>query len=830
LPKAERTAFLEAKCGADENLLAEINSLLEAEAASENFIESPTVAVKFLTVDPRETWIAGKQIGAYRIEREIGRGGMGAVYLASRADGEFNRKVAVKLIKRGLDTDEIVRRFRHERQILANLNHPNITKLLDGGTTRDGLPYLVMDYVEGVPLNRYADEENLALDARLELFLEVCAAVAYAHRNLIVHRDLKPSNILVGADGAPKLLDFGIAKLLAADAAPLTRQTINDINVMTPEYASPEQVRGENVTTATDVYSLGIVLYELLTGARPFSFENKSLEKILHTVCESEPVAPSRAIWDLGFGIADLKNASESEVRRINNNRVQDGNPKSQIPNPKSLRGDLDNIVLMAMRKEPARRYSSVEQFAEDIRRHHAGLPVLARQDTFGYRAGKFVSRNKTGVAAASGIALSLIGGIVGTYRQSRIAKRERDAALTEAAKAERINKFLQKMLASADPRREGKDVKVTEILELAADDIEKDFAGEPEIVADLRTTVGLTFLAQGKTDLAEPHLRQALEARRRLFGREHHDAATSLYNFGQLLQARGEAAAAENCYRQSLAVLRRLLGSEHLEISNVLHNLAHTLALQGKNAEAIEVLRKELKIRRARLDENHPEIAETLTELGSVLTVMGETEAAEPLQRQALAVSRRHYGDEHPNTATILINLFGAIQHKNLAEAERLVIEALRIRRKLLGDTHPDVAWSLYHLSFVKTNKGEAAEAERLAREILTLRGVTLTDENLLISNALLILGRSLTAQSRLPEAETVLRECLALRRKNLSPEHWLLATTDGFLGECLMLLNRTGTGKRLLLESYASLKEKLGESHMQTRLAAARIERFIN
>ena len=816
LPVPERGDFVREGCAGDEGLKEEIERLLNAHEAAEDFIESPTVAVKNLVSAETISSPVGRTIGAYRIEKEIGRGGMGAVYLAARADAQFEKQVAVKLIKRGLDTDEIIRRFRHERQILAHLDHPNIARLIDGGATSDGKPFLVMDYVEGLPLMKFCQENLLLINERLNLFLHICSAVAYAHRNLIVHRDLKPSNILVTSDGVPKLLDFGIAKLLTPESDFSTLQTATNLAVMTPEYASPEQVRGEPVTTATDVYSLGVLLYELLTDSRPYNFTTKSLEKIIHTVCEVEPPRPSSAI------------IPTSNVQRPKPEQ-QATNHQSPIVNRKSLKGDLDNIVLMAMRKEPTRRYSSVEQFADDVRRHLEGLPVLARQDAFGYRAGKFIRRNKAGAAAGTGIALSLIGGIIATFRQSKIAARQRDTALAEAEKAERINGFLQKMLASADPRKQGKDVKMTDVLELAAGSIERDFANEQEIIADLQTTIGLTFLSLGKADLAEPHLRRALETRLKLFGREHYDSAMSIYNFGQLLEAKGTAPAAENCYRQSLAALRRLLGGEHLEISNVLHNLAHVSALQGKNAEAVEILREELKIRRALLDENHPGIAQTLTELGSVLTVTGDTEAAEPLQRQALTIMRRNQADEHPDTAAILVNLFGAIQHTNPAEAESLVVESLRIRRKLLGDKHPDVAWSLYHLSFLKINRGENVEAEQLAEEILGLRGTTLTDENLLVSNALLILGRSLMGQNRLLEAETVLRECLALRLEHLPPEHWVLATTRGFLGECLMRLKQTEAGRRFILESYASLKEKFGENHMHTKMAAARVENFV-
>lgn len=346
------------------------------------------------TLDP------GRRIGAYAIVREIGRGGMGAVYLAKRADGEFEKQVAIKVLKRGTDTDEVLRRFRAEREILARLEHPNISRLLDAGTTDDGLPYFVMEYVEGKPITRYADEHQLSIVDRLKLFRIVCAAVSYAHQNLVIHRDLKPGNVLVTTKGEVRLLDFGIAKLVeqAGSESPMVTVTVQ--RVLTPEYASPEQARGESITTVSDVYSLGIFLYELLTGSRPYKLKHGSVDEITRAICEQEPERPSTAVTRLSERTEGIEKAR------------------------RQLRGDLDNIVLKALRKEPQRRYASVDQFSDDIRRHLEGLPVQARKDTFSYRAGKFVERHKLAVAAAALILLTLIGGIVGTASEARRANR----------------------------------------------------------------------------------------------------------------------------------------------------------------------------------------------------------------------------------------------------------------------------------------------------------------------------------------------------------------------------------------------------------------------
>jgi serine/threonine-protein kinase len=806
LPLAQRQAFIEREANGDALVKTEVETLLEAHDEAENFIDAPVAAVAdFLEIEQKHS-IVGKQIGAYKILEEIGRGGMGAVYLAERADAEYEKKVAVKLIKRGLDTDEIISRFRNERQILANLEHPNIARLLDGGATDDGLPFLVMEYVEGLPLTEFCEEKNLDLETRLKLFLEVCAAVQHAHRNLIVHRDLKPSNILVSEDKTPKLLDFGIAKLLTPTADFATGRTATNFNVMTPEYASPEQVRGETVTTATDVYSLGVVLYEILTGNRPYSFENQSLEKIIHTVCHSEPARPSSV---------------RSPKFQVSSPKPEESNPKSKIQNPKSLRGDLDNIVLMAMRKEPERRYSSVEQFAEDIRRYLNGLPVIAREDSFSYRTEKFVRRNKVGVAAAGGIAISLIAGIFATGRQARIARRQRD-------KAAKINKFLQKMLSSADPRAVGKDAKVVEVLQIAADSIEKDFDNQPEIAADLNTTIGLTFLSVGQIDFAERHLTEALEIRRSLFGLAHHETAMSLNNFGKLLQAKGDLRTAEKLFRQSLAILRRVRSAEALDIACVLGNLGYLLMLEAKYEEAKDAHHEELRILRDRLGENHSEFARTLSNLANVFSVTGDKQTAESMHRKALAVAQKFYGGEHPDVALAKLHLAITIVNAKPDEAESLFRQSLDLRRRFFGDGHTETAWALYYLGDILMRKEDYERAVECAREILSWRAHSIPETHSVINSTLLMLARCNLVMNQPAEAEMLIRECLSLRHETLPSGHWLIATAEGYLAESLLQMKRFDEAAPLLQKSYETLLTKLGENHEHTRQARARLENF--
>ena len=406
LPSDERAAFLDRACIGNEALRAEVESLLESDEQESSFIDETAFAVARPRPGAAEDSAAfvGRHFGAYRVIRELGRGGLGIVYLAARADEQFQKEVAIKVVKRGLDTDDILRRFRAERQILAQLDHPNIARLLDAGSTEEGLPYFVMEYVDGQPIGEYCEENKLSTRERLQLFRLVCSAMTYAHQRLVIHRDIKPSNILVTREGVPKLLDFGIAKVLHSDD-PLAAQTLTGVRVMTPEYASPEQVRGEPISTATDVYSLGVLLYELLTGRKPYRLTTHTAEELARAVADQVPDRPSTAVTSL----------------------VQDGEAKFEIQ--KSLRGDLDNIILMALRKEPERRYASVEQFSEDIRRHLHGLPVAAHKDTFAYRSGKFIQRHKLAVAAAVLLAITLSGGVAATVWQANRADRQRARA-----------------------------------------------------------------------------------------------------------------------------------------------------------------------------------------------------------------------------------------------------------------------------------------------------------------------------------------------------------------------------------------------------------------
>ena len=458
----ERAVFLERVCAGDDEARAEVESLLAAYQSAPSFLWAPALdpAPFPIPSEPSRRMI-GKRLGRYRIVSVIATGGMGEVYRAVRADGEYEQTVAVKIVRGCMALDHVFRRFHRERQVLANLQHPGITRLLDGGMTDDGMPYLVMEYVNGERIDSYCDRHCLSITHRLRLFCRVCSAVQFAHQNLVVHRDLKPSNILVTPDGCPKLLDFGIAKLLDGNSDRTTNDaTLTVMRSLTPRYASPEQIRGEPITTATDVYSLGVILYELLTGHRPYRCQRNGGDDTASAICEDEPETPSLVVRNLvgpivGTGTKDtLTPEAVASLRGGNPNHLR-----------KRLRGDLDNVLFMALAKEPRRRYATVEQFSDDIERHLERLPVVARRNTFLYRTSRHLYRNKGAVIAAVVIVAALVTGVVGATSgllKARSAQRqaqyERTVALQAKSEAQHAVVFLQDMIAAANPFRPGTD------------------------------------------------------------------------------------------------------------------------------------------------------------------------------------------------------------------------------------------------------------------------------------------------------------------------------------------------------------------------------------
>jgi eukaryotic-like serine/threonine-protein kinase len=805
------------------------------------------------TEDERPT-VPERPIGPYKLLKELGHGGMGVVYLAGRADDQYQKRVAIKVIRAGMDGAEIVRHFRRERQILAGLDHPNIARLLDGGATAEGLPYLVMEYIQGQPLHAYCDSHRLPIVDRLKLFQQVCSAVAYAHRNLIVHRDLKPGNILVTAEGIPRLLDFGIAKLLNPELSG-EAPTATGL-AMTPEYASPEQARGELVATASDVYSLGVILYELLTGHRPYRLKTRQPLEVLKAVCEQEPEKPSSIVGraeEVTEGNRTIPITAE-EV-----SRTRESTPEKLR---RRLSGDLDNIVLMALRKEPQRRYGSVEALSEDIQRYLEGRPVAARKGTAAYRAGKYVKRHAVGVAAAAAFVLLLIGFSVTTAVQSARLARERDAtakqrdtAAKERDKAEKVSAFLVNLFNVSDPSEaRGNTITAREILDKGAARIAGELEDQPDVKAALMHTMSRVYDALGLYDKARPLGEEALKLRRQSLGSEHPDVAASLMNLAGVLydqgdyagaealnrealamrrnllgndhpdvaaslnglaivlDLKGDYAGAEALYREALAMQRKLLGSEHRDVARSLTNMAGVLYEKGDYAGAEALYREALAMHRKLLGNDHPDVAQDLNGLAIVLDVKGDYAGAEALYREALAMQRKLYGNEHPLVAQNLGNLADVLDHKgDYAGAEALDREVLAMHRKLLGNEHPSVAQSLNNLADVLDHKGDHAGAEGLSRETVAMRRKALGNEHPDVARSLSTFGRALHHEHRLAEAEKAFRESLEIRRKALPVDHPDIATSLIELGDVLAAEGQAPPAEAMLREALEIRRKKL-------------------
>jgi serine/threonine protein kinase len=617
----ERSAFLVAQSAGDDALRAKLAALLASHEQAEGFIQGSVFgdAAQLLVEEEAEAMI-GQHIGLYKIDREIGRGGMGTVYLATRDDDQFEQQVAIKVVRRGMDTELVLARFRIERQILAGFDHPNIARLFDGGSTETGLPYFIMEYVEGQAFDEYCDSHRLSTAARLELFRTVCSAVQYAHQNLVIHRDIKPGNILVTAEGVPKLLDFGIAKLLHSEETQGTATTAIVQRLMTPEYASPEQVQGEHVTTVSDVYSLGVLLYEVLTGHSPYHFKTLLPQDIAQVISDSEPEKPSTVINRVEEVTTGGRKGTKLTPESVS--KTRDGRPEKLR---RKLAGDLDNIVLMAMRKEPPRRYSSVGQFSEDIRRHLEGLPVVARKATLSYRGATFIRRNTVAVAAAAVISLILLVGLAATGWEAHVARGERTRAEAAGARAERRFNQVRKLahsvlfdyneaiqdLPGSVPVRERLVKDALEYLDSLAgeanDDpsLQRELATAYEKVGDVQ---GRTLRANmGDTAGAKDSYRKALRIRETLVAANPKDSssrsdlADSYREFGRLLWTAGDTAGGlENASKE--VVLREALAAENPTNMQARYNLgvSHAdvgdiLLEQGVTTGAAESFRRAL-------------------------------------------------------------------------------------------------------------------------------------------------------------------------------------------------------------------------------------------
>jgi serine/threonine protein kinase/Tfp pilus assembly protein PilF len=863
LPAADRPALLDAACGHDPELRAEVEGLLAALDDADAFLEErpewPALAdgPGAFTEEP-----APERIGPYRVLGELGRGGMGVVYHGERADGQFRQRVAIKTIRAGLAGSAAAERFRQERALLARLEHPGITRLLDGGLDAAGRPWLAMEYVEGEPITTYADRRKLPVDARLRLFCAACGAVHYAHQRLVVHRDLKPTNVLVGEDdaGRPvvKLLDFGIATLLegGADGAlgPLSLiETQAGARLLTPAYAAPEQIRGEAVTTATDVYALGVLLYELLAGRRPYRATTRSVFEAERAAVEEEAERPSAAVGRVEEGgpgaeaLAALRGTNEARLRR-------------------RLAGDLDAVVLKALRKEPEQRYASAEALAEDVGRHLDGLPVRARKGTAAYRFVRFVRRNRVGVAAAGLVVLALAGGLGASLYQA-------DKAEREAAKATAVSDFLEKMFSASSPTNgQGRDATVAAALDSAA--VRLDAGGEPpEVEAAVRMALGRTYRDLGLYDEAEPHFLRAVALRERVngpasneasrainglailrlrqgraaesaallrrtitldrqnLGPRHPEVAVGLINLVDALIAEGDYDASETAAREGIAILRRVVTeggpgdpTEHrLYLSTAINNLAGALYFRGDFAEAGRLFEESNALDRRMSGERHPDVAIGLNNIAAVRRVEGRYAEADSLYRRALAIRRAGLGTRHPDVAFQLTKLGDVlVEQRRLGEAEAAYQEALAIRRDLLGPRHPDLAPTLEGLGTVRAERGDFAAAEGVLRQALGLAREGLGDTHPATGRISAVLARTLHALDRPADAERLYREAAAVLRE-AQPQHPSTAIALAGLGALLVETGRAPEAEGLLRDALAITRRVPGGRRLTAEAESA-------
>ncbi|HEV8376569.1 MAG TPA: serine/threonine-protein kinase, partial [Candidatus Polarisedimenticolia bacterium] len=662
-PAGERSRFLDKECAQDPDLKREILALLATSEKSPGLLEASFegwagTLLREIAGEDSDAETMGIAVGPYRTLGEVGRGGMGVVLLAERADGQFQHRVALKLIKKGLDSEEILSRFLRERQILARLQHPHIARLLDGGLSADGRPYFAMEYVEGEPLTSFCDRRGMGIEQRLGLFLDACSAVQHAHRSLVVHRDLKPSNILVTTEGEVKLLDFGIARLLSAEGGGDATLTQPGPRPMTPEYAAPEQVRGEPATTATDVYALGLVLYELLVGRRPYRLAGLTPPEVEKTILETRPEAPST----LASGSPAENGDQEAEPGAI---ALRRGTTPEKLR--RILRGDLDTIVLTALSKEPARRYSSVEALADDLRRHLSRQPIRARPAGRMYRLKKFASRHRVGFAASALILTLLVAFAITMTIMAGRQLRERRRAEIAGNREKRVRDFLSGMLKAAGPPRLGSDLSVTgtppqdvtvrQVLEQAARDLGNDLAGQPEVEAAVRAVIGETYFALHLNDAAESQLLASLVIQEK-HPENREELSETFVVLGRVLEDQGRLDEAKARLEQALKIMEEGPRKESVATCNVLTDLARIHVAKGDLAGARELIVRALALGQRVERADSPNLLPVLEGHASIMTKLGNKEEAMASQREGVRISRKALGEDHPDTITAVHNL----------------------------------------------------------------------------------------------------------------------------------------------------------------------------
>ena len=806
LAPAEREAWLARLRLEQPDLADELERLLDAEAVldARHFLSDRLAGAPSLEGGT----LAGMRLGAWTLEQPLGRGGMGTVWLARRSDGRFEGRAAVKLLNLALLDPVGAERFRREGTVLARVAHPLIARLLDAGVTEGGQPYLVLEHVEGEWIDRYCDRQRLAPEQRIRLFLDVLAAVAHAHTNLVVHRDLKPSNILVTPAGAVKLLDFGIAKLLEADTGTTERSMLTDLGglALTPEYAAPEQVLGGMVTTSTDVYALGVLLYHLLAGRHPTGEGCHSAAEHLRAVTDTEPRRLSLAVAAPGAGehgareaVATARGSTPERLRRL-------------------YLGDLDNIVAKAIRKDPAARYPSVAAFADDLRRYLRHETVGARPDSLWYRSSKFARRNRVALAAGTVLAVGLVAAAA---RERQLRAR----AEAEAQTAVAVEQYLVTVFGAADPfapqDSSAAEITARELLERGAGRIDTALEGQSEVRVRLRRALGQVYLNLGLADKAASQIEGALTEHRSLGRQADRDEAALMDQLGVVRERQGNIAAADSLMTDALALRRTLHGDDDSATAESLDHLAGVRRERNDFASAEGLAREALAIRQAVYGDSALPTADSKQSLAQLLTDRGgDKDTAARLYREALAVRERRLGESHPVTAETMRNLALAERRRgNIAAAESLYRRALAAQRRALGETHPMVAATLDGLAdLLQKSTPRSEEAESLLRQALAINRRMLGENHAAVSTNLGNLAVIVRERGDFAEAERLLRRALAIDRAVFGAEHMYVGYDLNELAAVLRLRGMPDSALPILRVVLAQSRRIAGDDHRNT------------
>lgn len=803
LPKEDWFDFIAEECEASEEVKSEVSRLLQSIADSEGWLEDVN-PYKMDLIDPdsdtpKASSMVGTELGSYRISDIIARGGMGIVYRGERADGDFEHTVAIKLIRTGMDTPENIRLFNRERNILAGLNHPGVAKLFDGGIFQNEAPYLVMEYVEGTPIDQYCDEKKLTIDERIALFLNVLEAVLHAHENLIIHRDLKPDNILITEEGQVKILDFGIAKLLDAGVESNDKLTINRARILTPKYASPEQIRQEPATTAADMYSLGIILHQLLTGLHPYDLQNKSGFEIEQAVLNTEPKLPSHRL----SGTEDSEIIAEKRSEK----------PPALI---RLLKGDLNAILLKAIEKDPTLRYRTALELIDELEKYRSALPVSARNRTFGYRFNKYLSRNRVTLSIAGLFIFITVASIY--YHTNEISK-ERDQAEFQAQKATAIQDFMVDIFRYNNPNADeyaGKDLTARELLQTGLATVEEELQHQPETQIGIMSSIGAALQNLDELEEAERAMQKAIEKSEQHYGTNDLQTAGIYTSMAKLKRDAGDYEESDELIGKAIEINESSADTALKQLANKYSILAYNQAHQSQFDTADELFQYADSLYLESEASNSVERYNTLSNFAEVKSRLGEHNEALEYNKKALDFYRELYEEDHLNIATTL-NKIGKNHHRlgKHTEADEYYRQSLDMKLQLLDEDNTSVANTYQHMAINLRVMGNYTEAVQYALRDLEIMQNVYDEENIRIVPSLNIVGLTKKDLEEYEEAEQIFKRMISIEEEYYDKETTTLAASIYNLAHLYQITGRYEEAYPMYERVVKIDKENLGDEH---------------